>query len=634
MNRIIAAVSVLLGAAALLGVLLSPPAPADGLLTTGLRAFPVVPGWMLLPGLPWLALWSARRSAASRSFRFDPLTGLIKAAALSLLIQIVNLAVFKLLSWQPDPVVYLALLMVEALPACVLLLWWAPVRVAIPTRREVLMAVVAALLVGAMGARFAGWAARPLESYWYHPRALEQREASPVSLQPQGEWGPATILGQPGGQARVYHPVGTGELSLEAEQAGTTTLLLLLQAEVGASIGVSRAGERLARTQVSRRPTEDEQEGPVLRYFERGITCVIEDIEVEAGDRLVITIDAAPGYLLADLSSASSDAVVALQKAGPSPIHYHQILNLAETQEWGQQALASHYLIIHQPPLWPYVVGPLQLLVGQGLSAAFLFVLLTLLVQALVLMRLVTRAEPGTPVTALLLLLMCVMLQGRLMIHANSINFPDYLYALTIVIGCLALVRSDAVLFGVFGFGSGLLRYPGAVLFTAAALFHGWITGANKRADWHLAVLWALTAGFVLFVLVAGLVSGQLEVWWERIVFENTTEHFHGDYKLLTLVSRIPSFFWWLLIYSGFAPLFALPLAGRNARWLMALGVAYALPIAASDHMSSHYFLPLIALMTAAAACNITVLARRYGQLTGEIIGGVAVLIGGYWLTM
>ncbi len=631
MKRTATLVTLLLAAAAVAGVVSCPPSPDDGFGAVLLRGALVVPGWLLLPGLPWVLLWTARRQAASRSAVPRALTVALEAAFCSLAAQAAALTLLKLARWTPAPAPYLAAAFVPAVPALLLLARQPPVRVSWPTRTEALASLAAVAAVAAAGALWLGSGARRLESFWYHPRALEDRIVDGPTLHPEGDWGTPERHGPPGAEARVYRP-GAGPLWLVADGAGETTLFLLLQAAVGAEVRVLRGDEVLARGRVETHPVEDPREGPTLRVIDRGITCAVADVRLERGDRLAVEI-AAPGegpVRLVDLTSAGYEAVWALERAGPRHVHYYQILNIAEIVSWGRETLRDRYIVLTQPPAWPYVVGPLGLLLGPDLPAAYLLTCLLLLVQALVGIQLAGALAPRLPRAALLVPVLAAVIQLRMLVDGSMANFPDPLYALAILAAILALVDGDLSLFGGAGMAAALLRYPGAFVVTAAAVLDGWLTGRDRRADRHLLAFWLPFAAAVCALVVAGAAGGRLESWWGTVWFENTTEHFHGDYRLRSLLPRIPHFYAAWYAYAGPLLLLALPVRGRRAALPLALALVYSALMCTADHLSPHYFLPLIALTGVSAAVNLgcwTAGARPWAREAIAAAGALACCV-------
>jgi hypothetical protein len=109
--------------------------------------------------------------------------------------------------------------------------------------------------------------------------------------------------------------------------------------------------------------------------------------------------------------------------------------------------------------------------------------------------------------------------------------------------------------------------------------------------------------------------------------FENTTEHYHGDYSLPSLLPRIPRFYAEWFSICGPLLLLGLPLEGRRARLPMVLALAYSLLMCTADHVSPHYFVPLIALAAVSTAVNLARWTVWAPPLVREVI--VAIVVAG-----
>jgi hypothetical protein len=626
-NRALVAVAVLTGICALVTTLAAPPSMDDSLGRVVLRAVLVYPGWLLWPGLPWLGWLLARRGKAT-----DPVLAVLGVVAASVVVQAVNLAVLKVVGWTPAPLPYLGASLAEGLPGLVLL-WRAPPLVLqrLAGRTWAMVGVGTALVLAA-GVTHLEDGARPMERYWYDQRGNEwQWERSDVRLEPAGAWGEARVLGGGETEARIYHP-GEGPLTLHASGSGAVTAVLLLRAEVGASLALQRGGGTVARKIIETHPLEREDEGPVLRYLDAGVVTLVEDLQVAAGDSLEVVVNAEPGYELIDLTSSSPEAVWTLEEANLHLVHYYQILNIAENVEWARQLWTTRFVTLNQPPLWSYFHAGASLLGGPDLPATYLVFVLVMIAIAAVGVRLVDVLEPGAPPWALALPILGALYHLHHVVKHCEANFPDNMFALSVTAACLALARSDAAAFGGAGLASTVLRYPGSAIVTVAALLRGVLWGKPREALRPLAALWAPIAGFCVVMLLAGVVSGQLGDWFFILYFETFPEHFHGEYSLAELLPRAPLFYLELLDYSGYLVLFALPLLGRGSRWLFVLGLGYSLLLCTIDHFTIHYHLPLLALFTAAAGCNVAAIAGRWGKVASGVVGAAAIGVAGVLL--
>ncbi len=629
-NRTLVGVAVLTGICALVTTLAAPPSLDDALRRVVLRAVLVYPGWLLLPGLPWLGWLLARRGKAT-----DPVLAALGVVAASVVVQAVNLAALKAVGWTPSPLPFLGLSLVEAVPGLVLLWRGPPLALERMAWRTWAMTGVGAALVLAAGGTHLREGARPMDQYWYDQRGNEwQWQRSEVRLEPSGAWGEAQVLGSGETEARIHHP-GDGPLTLRAASSGAVTAVLLLRSVVGASLTLRRDGQVIARETIETHPLEREDEGPVLRYLDAGVVTIVEDLQVTAGDRLDVVVDAPPGFQVIDLTSSSPEAVWTLEAANLHLVHYYQILNIAENVQWARQLWTTRYVTLNQPPLWSYFHAGASLLGGPDLPATYLVFVLVMIAIAAVGVRLVDVLEPSAPPWALALPILGALYHLHHVVKHCEANFPDNMFALSVTAACLALARSDAAVFGGAGLASTVLRYPGSAIVTVAALLRGVLWGKPREALRPLTALWVPIAGFCAVMLLAGAVSGQLGDWFFILYFETFPEHFHGEYGLAELLPRAPLFYRELLDYSGYLVLFALPLLGRGSRWLFLLGLGYSLLLCTIDHFTIHYHLPLLALFTAAAGCNVAAIAGRWGKVASGVVGagaiGVALVLLPIW---
>jgi hypothetical protein len=621
-NRAVAGAATGLGLLALAILLALPPAQDDRAPLVALRALLVYPGWLMMPGLPWLGWLLARRDDAT-----CPLLAVLGAAALSIVIQAGNLALFKALGVMPTPLPYLALAVVEGLPAAALLLLGRPLLLERPPLKEWIATGIAMAMLLTLGAAFAPEGTRPMEAYWYDARADSgDWEQSSVRLWPEGDWGDPLRSGNAGEDARQHDPSGA-DLAMVADSAGDVTAVLLLRAEVGASLALVRDGEVLQRKTIETHPQEREDEGPVLRYVDAGIVTVVEDLTVLEGDRLEVVVDADPGFVLYDLTSSDPEAVWMLEELGLHEIHYYQLLNIAENVEWARELWTTRHVTLNQPPMWSYYHAGAALLNGPDLPAVYFVFLLVLAAISAVGVRLVAALVPGAPMAALLLPAAGALHHGyHVLMHAEA-SFPDNLFTLSITAACYALVRSDAAAFGGVGMASTILRYPGSVVVSWAALLWGLFGGRWQVAIRPLVAMWLPIGLFCGAMLAAGAVTGQLGDWFFVLYFETFPEHWHGEYEGSALLSRIPLFYAELVEYGGYLPLFVIPLLGRGARWLTAVALSYSLLLCTIDHFTIHYHLPLMALFAAAAGCNTAAVGQRWGGVAGGIAAALALAV-------
>ena len=625
LNRAVAGICLTIGVLALVFEGVLSPTQQDPTARVAIRALLTYPGWLLLPGLPWLAWLLGRRGGST-----CPVLATLGAVGLTAAAHAANLALLKALSWTPQPMPYLGMGLAEAVPALVLL-WRGPsfTLQRLP-RRELIALAVAVVALLALGVHHTPRGTRPMDAYWYHARADEgDWEGSDVQLRPEGPWGDAVLLGS--GEARVYQPLGD-DLDLVASGTGRVTVVLLLRAEVGASMILRQGGEIVRQVVVKTHPREKPDEGPVLRYLDAGTFALIEDVDVSAGERLNVEVVADAGFVLYDVSSSPPESVWTLEDAGLHLVHYYQLLNIAENVEWARQLWTTRYVTLNQPPMWAYFHAGAGLLGGPDLPAVYFVYLLVLLAIAAVGIRLVGTLEPNAPLPALLLPVVGVLHHGHHVVLHCEANFPDNMFALSITAACLAMARADVSMFGGIGLASTVLRYPGSAVVTASAVLYALLHRKLRALVRPLMVLWAPIIAFCALMLLAGAISGQLGDWFFILYFETFPEHWHGEYATGALAPRAPAFYRELLTYTGFLPLFALPLLGRGCRWLFLTALGYSMLLCTIDHFTIHYHLPLMALLAAAAGCNTAAVSRRFGTAAGWIASGVALVVSLGWL--
>ena len=628
-SAVIAIVTVVVALCAMITLGVVPPSVDDPLPRVALRAALVYPAWLLLPGLPWVVLALGRKRMT-----VCPVIAMATGVGISIAIQALNLTLLKLVGWTPAALTFMGIVCAEALISLPLLLLVPALTFQRPTWRELAAVCVAVVVMLTFGLWRAPQGTRPLANYWFDPQVEEGWNASDVPFKLHGPWGTPATVGHGDDEVRRYKPTGNA-FSMVAEEAGTTTVAMLLQAEVGATLTVRHFRNELGRDSIDTHPIEDESEGPVLRYTERGIAAVIAEVEVAEGDQLDVQVDASAGFTMYDMTGSSVEAVWTSQAFGLHDVYYYQILNIAENVVWARELLTSRYLTLHQPPLWSYFHAGAGLLNGPDLPATYFVFLLILLGLAVVGIRVIVTLEENAPFPALLLPLAGALCHGEHVIRHSEANFPDNLFALAVLLGMLGLARSETGFFGGAGLLTSILRYPGFAVLSVAAVLDGLLRRDRKGALRNLAAMWIPLAAFCVLMLLVGAVTGRLGHWLWILHFETFPEHYHGDYAVSSLLPRIPRFFADLLIYAGWLPLFALPVLGRGARLLFGVGLVYALVLCAIDHFPIHYFLPLIALFAAAAGCNAAAVGRRFGGWATHVVAWPALALAvGYTLTI
>jgi len=559
---------------------------AAALAIGGPLAVLAVLGAVWAPGLAW-----------SRRLSGDPLQAGIDAAWIGLLQLVLSLFVVRALAGGPWALYGLG----SAWLVGGLLLRRAPLRRPEPA---VLVGVGGVLLgVLAVAGGFRGELTRPLDAYWYHAAADDEGfEAVPWSA--ADGFGDERRLGwEEAGAGAVHDPDGDGGDLLLPEGG---RVVLLLRGPVGASFSV---GDQTAIIQ--RDVIEAEQPEAVPRYLDHGM----------AG----MEVRAAPGPLTIRVSSSEavtlyvlpgSDAVWSLDESGEVRfVHYYQLLNIVENQRWAAEFTVDRWITVNQPPLWSPLLASTVLFAGNGLVEAAGLYLLVLLLVGVSGVRVLALAAPRAPIAAWLLPGAFVAVHGKLMILPGSWNFPDSLYTAALLGGVAALFQHQRqpLRFAAMGLAAGLIRYPGTIVLTVAAALYAVIW---RRMPWRaVGALWGTVVGVGAVLAALAVVSGDFREWLFILWFETFPEHYHGDYAASSLLPRVPEFYGTWLRYAGFAPLLALPLAGRPSKLLWGTAVAYSTLLCTIDHFPTHYFLPLVALSGLAVAANAAALSGPVRQL-------------------
>ena len=192
------------------------------------------------------------------------------------------------------------------------------------------------------------------------------------------------------------------------------------------------------------------------------------------------------------------------------------------------------------------------------------------------------------------------------MVSDGSLNFPDSLYALALVVAVVALVGGRARVFVLWAILAAVLRYPGAVVVALAGATHLALDQERRRRAVH--ALMRFGFGLALFcgvMLVIGIVTKRLDTWLFALYFETIPEHFDNNPDALPWMQR-PVLFAQLWFFFGAAVLLAgVPFRGKLSKVALGTALLYAPFLAFIDHFSHHYFLPLIALAAVSATASI-----------------------------
>lgn len=462
---------------------------------------------------------------------------------------------------------------------------------------------------------------RPLDGFWYHPKADEEGH-DPVPWSATDGWGEVELRGwEEAGAAALSDPEGDGgTLAI----GGEGRVMFALRGPVGATLQVVQEGHESEVVRILADVIEVEEEGAVPRYLARGVVGLAFDAQVGPA---TVKVEGARGpttlYVL-----PSTDAVWSLHADGALRfVHYYQLLNIVENLRWAHELLRDRWITVNQPPLWSYPLAVSLALVDPDLPGANALFVWVLLLLGLACVRLVELVAPDAPPPALAMPAVAAATVGLLMLEPGSTTFPDPLYAAALVAGLCALREPEVWRFVLVGLCAGLLRYPGVVALSIAALTHGLTLGVWPKRQ--LPALWGAVLALAAALAGVAAFTGELQEWLNILWFETGPEHYHGDTALASLLPRVPEFYATWLRYSGGALLAALPLAGRSTRFVALSALAYSLLLCTIDHFPTHYFLPLVALSAVAVASNAAALrnrALRWLLPTLALLGGLMFL--------
>ena len=481
--------------------------------------------------------------------------------------------------------------------------------------------------------------ARPLDGYWFLDGA-DTIEQPSLNLQPGSGWISSQPLGDPEFGALKLIPDDTQQATLVAPMGANGIVVLAAQGPIGSRIAVGEFQNTVRAAMV-----EQEEEGPVRRYLEEGVAGIRLAIALEPGETLPIEIDAEAVYVF-----PGTEAIWQVHASGALRwVHYYQILNQVENQVWAREVLDSRRVTLNQPPGW----SPLLAISTQtvwddlpGANALFMWVLFLLGATSV---RLCSLIAPGAPWAAWAIPAGMTLSHGLLMLEPMSANFPDSLYAASILGVATALASGRPGWFAFLGVWAQALRWPGGIFATILALT--WWLMHRQPMKRSLQYLWSgILAGGVIILSLAWharkCMDGEIQTGCMPadvpdladlsfiLYFETFPEHWHGEYDPAVLLSRLPEFYTKWVVYTGAGILLALPfLMGTSSktrnglRGLLLGTVIYSLFLCTIDHHPTHYFLPLVALtgpivVTAAALgrANLTRNLLSTGCLLGLLI--------------
>lgn len=496
-----------------------------------------------------------------------------------------------------------------------------PARLHTPAR-ELGGAAAVVLAVLAVAAWRSADIARPLDGYWWLTGADEEGHER-LSIEPGAGWAEVTGVGWEEAGALRLRPERS-ELSLRSPEGAEGRLVVAVRGPLG--VALSAGGQR---AEVERSVAEAPEEGPVRRYLTRGTAGLALDVDLPPGGSLPLTLEG-PATEVVVYVLPSTDAVWSLHAAGELRYaHYYQLLNQVENLDWAEEIWGPRRFVWNQPPGWTPILGVAYALINPDMPGGNILFLWVLLLVGLSSVRLASALAPGAAHPAWLIPAGMVGAHGLLMLEPASANFPDSLFAASVlgVAGALAAGRARAT--PAFGLAAQALRWPGGVLASLLALSWGLAHRVSPLPG--LRRLWVgLLAGVGIAALLVYL--GEAEDLAFILYFETFPEHWHDDYALGSLLPRIPEFYGAWARYTGGGLLLVVVgalfgAAGPVRTALRALFVpilAYSAILSTVDHSPSHYFLPLVGMtgpLVVAASATRASPVWRWGLSIACLLG-------------
>lgn len=462
---------------------------------------------------------------------------------------------------------------------------------------------------------------RPLDGYWYLEGADDPRHQL-VPLRPANFWENIKTHGWIDAGAYSMTPT-TSAPTLIADQRVNGRITLAVRGPIGSYISAKGT-----HAEVEAAVTEQEDEGAVDRYLDKGVAAISIWADMQPGEQLQLSVKGDQVYLM-----ASSDAVWALHGTGELRyIHYYQLLNQVENQQWANEMLTTRRFTWNQPPGWSPILTTSNILVAPDLHGASCLFLHVLLLVGLSSLHLTSTIAPRATQMAYSIPALLMVVHALLMFEPGSQNFPDSLFAAAILGVWTSIFQGASRRFGLLGFLSQALRWPGAILST---LFFLSQYSLNTERDTEnikgsMMILWSSIG---IGILIAGLamLTGDAEDLLFVLYFETFPEHWHGNFNPFELLKRIPQFFKMWTFYTGGMLVLSLPFLfnvyNKTITPLLLSILGYGLLLGTIDHHPSHYFLPLVACTGPTFVACSTCIPQPNHQKLYLGLGIVGVLI-------
>jgi len=637
-------------------------------LVIGLPVLLLVPSYFLVPFLAGNDL-KPRESKERRTI--DATWLLLASVGLNIGVHFVHFNAFRFLGipirWGP----LLAITIVEVV-ICLAVLGHRiqALHFARPTKAMRAAVAVAVLAMIAFGL----WKAPHLtrDSSWYFDNEILNQgwEASEEVGFIRLEWAD----GRPFVQGSAFQPQDLSEtlrILNESDRPQQVPVYFLVHGKVGCAAVIaqhdltgmtdgmsptSRLGRPVAIEQAPNLPNH----GRVERYWEWGAALVAEVVQVPPKGRAEVDIRVLPDessgeaprledfQILGLANLAGGEVRGELEVLGIHSMHPFQMLNVTENVRWAEEVASTHVLpghsppwadppsTLHQPPVWTYIYAPARELLSPQLVSASLLLMLTLLGIVMVGIKAMETQGDALSVSVASALALALSFNaaqhGRLMVSDGSMNFPDNLFALALLVAVVALCTHRQRIFVLWAVLAALLRYPGIVVIGFAGMALVALDSRRRIQTTEALVKLGLAIGlFCGVMLAAGGLFGLLPTWLYALYFETIPEHFHNPGEEADSLLRRPVVFLRMWMICGGGALFlAWPLRNQLSRVASITAVLYFPCLAFIHHYSHHYFLPLIGLACLAAVASIA--SRKPGPGQTRMAVALACLCGGlFW---